>query len=161
MVLSLTKKRKEIEGGKKKNLHICRSANFTFHGQKENCFTVGMLDLGCLIMTNNNNKYRNNNSNKTTARVVQIEFYFVICCCFFLFVFSIFFLFYCSQFSYVCDFLLILMGSTCETHLSNLPSLSLSPSLSLPLSAPCCVVTQEVFRVGKWKFFLLFASGLR
>lgn len=27
---------------REKNLHIRRGANFTFHGQKENCFTVGI-----------------------------------------------------------------------------------------------------------------------
>lgn len=50
------------------------------------------------------------------------------------------------------------MGSTCETHLSNLPSLSLSPSLSLRHAA----LSRKKFSVlenESFFFFSLLACG--
>lgn len=113
------------------------------------------LDLGCLIMTSSTTteqpkQQQQQQQEGSAARVVQIELF---CDLLLFFYFVSFLAFYCSQFSCVCDFLLILMGSTCK-RLSRLNHLHLSNLSHIAISF-CAALSRKKFSVLENESFFL------
>lgn len=92
------------------------------------------LDLGCLIMTSSTTTEQPKQQQQQQQARQRSESCTNWIVLWFVAVFVSFLAFYCSQFSCVCDFLLILMGSTCKRlsrlnhhlHLSNLSHIAIS-----------------------------------
>lgn len=93
------------------------------------------LDLGCLIMTSSTTTEQPKQQQQQARQRSESCTNWIVLWFVAVFLFYVSFLaFYCSQFSCVCDFLLILMGSTCKRlsrlnhhlHLSNLSHIAIS-----------------------------------